>query len=150
MLSSGHLLCLGASAYSETFDAGVAISSITSSGTLATVTTGSAHGLSTNDYVSLSASNNNGLFRYLSNYSNKYEDFTTYTLAAATTSPASVAGSYQSINYSVGSFDPMLIRWADVNADIGPKPEVWKPELLLTTAGFLFALNQGSENYYWG
>ena len=42
-----------------------------------------------------------------------------------------------------GTFDPMLIRWADVNADIGPKPEVWKPELA-NTAGFLF-VKEGSK-----
>jgi len=140
--SSGHLLCLGASAYSETATAGATISSITSAGTLATVTTGSAHGLSTNDYVSLSGQTTTA-------YSGTYQIIVTstttftYTLAAATTSPASVAGSYQSINYSVGSFDPMLIRWADVNADIGPKPEVWKPELA-NTAGFLF-VKEGSR-----
>jgi hypothetical protein len=37
----------------------------------------------------------------------------------------------------------MLIRFADVNADIGPKPEVWKPELA-NTAGFLF-VKEGSR-----
>ncbi len=49
---SGHLLSLGASEYSETSTAGITISSITSSGTTATVTTASAHGIATNDWVS--------------------------------------------------------------------------------------------------
>jgi hypothetical protein len=47
------------------------------------------------------------------------------------------------VSYSGGIFDPMLIRWADVNADIGPKPEVWKPELA-NSAGFLF-VKEGSK-----
>jgi hypothetical protein len=37
----------------------------------------------------------------------------------------------------------MLIRFADVNADIGPKPEVWRPELA-NSAGFLF-VKEGSR-----
>ena len=140
--SSGHLLCLGASAYSETSEAGATISSITSSTTTATVTTGSAHGLATNDWISLSGQTTTA---YSGTYQITVTSTTTftYTLPAATTSPASVAGSYQSINYSVGEFDPMLIRWADVDADIGPKPEVWKPELA-NTAGFLF-VKEGSR-----
>ena len=139
---SGHLLSLGCSEYSETSTAGITISSITSTGTTATVTTASAHGLATNDYVYLFG-------QTTTTYSGTYQITVasattfTYTLVAATTSPASVAGSYQSINYSVGSFDPMLIRFADVNADIGPKPEVWKPELA-NSAGFLF-VKEGSK-----
>jgi hypothetical protein len=37
----------------------------------------------------------------------------------------------------------MIIRFADVNADIGPKPEVWKPELA-NSAGFLY-VKEGSK-----
>mgnify|MGYP001228555535 CR=1 FL=1 len=139
---SGHLLSLGASEYSEVSTAGATISSITSSGTTATVTTGSVHGLSTNDYVYLSGQTTTA---YSGTYQITVTSTTTftYTLSASTTSPASVAGSYQSISYSGGTFDPMLIRFADVNADIGPKPEVWKPELA-NTAGFLF-VKEGSK-----
>ena len=139
---SGHLLSLGTSAYSEVSTAGATISSITSSTTTATVTTGSAHGLSTNDYVYLFGQTTTA---YSGTYQITVTSTTTftYTLLAATTSPASVAGSYQSISYSGGTFDPMLIRFADVNADIGPKPEVWKPELA-NTAGFLF-VKEGSK-----
>jgi hypothetical protein len=45
-------------------------------------------------------------------------------------------------NY-VGSFDPLLVRWSNVDADIGPEPEVWDPQLT-NTAGF-FRLQAGSE-----
>ena len=44
-------------------------------------------------------------------------------------------GSQSSPNY-LGSFDPMLVRWSNVDADIGPEPENWQPTLT-NTAGFL-------------
>ncbi len=139
---SGHLLCLGASEFSQTSTAGAAISSITSTGTTATVTTGSAHGLSTGDYIVLSGQTTTA---YSGEYQITVTSTTTFTYAllASTTSPASVAGTYAIQNYSGGAFNPMLIRWADVNADIGPKPEVWKPQLA-NTAGFLF-VKEGSK-----
>ena len=140
---SGHLLALGASAYSETSAAGQTINSITSSTTTATVTTAAPHGLAVNDWVYLYG-------QTTVMYSGTYQIATvpstttyTYTLLATTTSPASVVGAYQAISYTGGTFDPMLIRWADVNADIGPKPEVWKPELA-NSAGFLF-VKEGSK-----
>jgi hypothetical protein len=139
---SGHLLCLGASAYSETSTAGETISGITSVGTVATVTTAVAHGLATNDWVSLSGQTPTA---YSGTYQITSVPSTTtfvYTLLAAS-GAVTVAGSYQSVSYSGGIFDPMLIRWADVNADIGPKPEVWKPELA-NSAGFLF-VKEGSK-----
>jgi len=139
---SGHLLCLGASEFSQTSTAGAAISSITSTGTTATVTTGSAHGLSTGAYIVLSGQTTTA---YSGEYQITVTSTTTFTYAllASTTSPASVAGTYAIQNYSGGAFNPMLIRWADVNADIGPKPEVWKPQLA-NTAGFLF-VKEGSK-----
>jgi hypothetical protein len=45
-------------------------------------------------------------------------------------------------NY-LGTYDPLLIRWANVDADIGPQPEVWQPTLT-NTAGFL-RLQSGSR-----
>jgi hypothetical protein len=45
-------------------------------------------------------------------------------------------------NY-LGTFDPLMVRWANVDADIGPEPENWRPELT-NTAGF-FRLQAGSE-----
>ena len=43
----------------------------------------------------------------------------------------------------VGTYDPLMVRWANVDADIGPNPENWKPELT-NTAGF-FRLQAGSK-----
>jgi hypothetical protein len=43
----------------------------------------------------------------------------------------------------LGAYDPLLVRWSNVDADIGPEPENWKPELT-NTAGF-FRLQAGSE-----
>lgn len=45
-------------------------------------------------------------------------------------------------NY-LGTLDPLMVRWANVDADIGPEPENWRPELT-NTAGF-FRLQAGSE-----
>ena len=139
---SGHLLSLGCSEYNETSATGFTISSITSSGTTATVTIAANHGLATNDYVYLSGQTPTA---YSGTYQITVTSTTTftYTLSSTTTSPASATGSYKTISYSGGVFDPMLIRWADVNADIGPKPEVWKPELA-NSAGFLF-VKEGSK-----
>lgn len=43
----------------------------------------------------------------------------------------------------LGAYDPLLIRWANVDADIGPEPENWQPTVT-NTAGFL-RLQSGSE-----
>jgi hypothetical protein len=43
--------------------------------------------------------------------------------------------SASSPNY-LGPYDPMLVRWANVDPDIGPEPENWQPTLT-NTAGFL-------------
>jgi len=43
----------------------------------------------------------------------------------------------------LGYYDPLMVRWANVDADIGPEPENWKPEVT-NTAGF-FRLQAGSE-----
>jgi hypothetical protein len=45
-------------------------------------------------------------------------------------------------NY-LGTYDPLLIRWANVDPDIGPEPENWQPTLT-NTAGFL-RLSVGSR-----
>ena len=55
---------------------------------------------------------------------------------------ASVTGTYVDVTYS-GTFDPLLIRWANVDPDIGPQPEEWKPEIT-NTAGFI-RVKEGSE-----
>lgn len=43
----------------------------------------------------------------------------------------------------LGYYDPLMVRWSNVDADIGPEPEVWDPQLT-NTAGF-FRLQAGSE-----
>lgn len=43
----------------------------------------------------------------------------------------------------LGPYDPLMVRWANVDADIGPEPENWQPTLT-NTAGF-FRLQAGSE-----
>lgn len=43
----------------------------------------------------------------------------------------------------LGAYDPLMVRWANVDADIGPEPENWQPTLT-NTAGF-FRLQSGSE-----
>ena len=43
----------------------------------------------------------------------------------------------------LGSYDPLLIRWSNVDADIGPEPENWEPTLT-NTAGFV-RLQSGSR-----
>jgi len=36
----------------------------------------------------------------------------------------------------VGNYDPLLVRWASVDPDIGPEPEIWNPDVLNTAGGF--------------
>lgn len=43
----------------------------------------------------------------------------------------------------LGTYDPLLIRWSNVDPDIGPEPENWRP-LVTNTAGFL-RLQSGSR-----
>jgi hypothetical protein len=43
----------------------------------------------------------------------------------------------------LGSYDPLLIRWSNVDPDIGPEPENWQPTVT-NTAGFL-RLQSGSK-----
>jgi hypothetical protein len=43
----------------------------------------------------------------------------------------------------LGTYDPLLIRWSNVDPDIGPEPEKWQPTVT-NTAGFL-RLQSGSR-----
>lgn len=43
----------------------------------------------------------------------------------------------------LGTYDPLLIRWANVDSFVGPQPENWQPTLV-NTAGFI-RIEQGSE-----
>jgi len=138
---SGHLLALGATEYSETATAGITIAGLVSVGTTATATTATAHGLSTNDYVFLFGQTPTA---YSGTYQITVASATTFTYTLpASAGTVTAVGAYQAIDYTTGDYDPMLIRFADVNADIGPKPEVWRPELA-NSAGFLF-VKEGSR-----
>lgn len=140
---SGHLLALGAQEYSRVLTAGASISSITRSGTTATVTTGSGHGLVVGDWVYLSG-------QAPAVYQGEVQVRTvpnatsfTYDIPYDPGSGATTVGTYQKVDYSTGDYDPLLIRWANVNTDIGPQPEEWKPEIT-NSAGFL-RVKQGSK-----
>jgi hypothetical protein len=65
-----------------------------------------------------------------------------YTMLTAPAGNASTVGTYVYNNYT-GTYDPLLIRWANVDATIGPEPEVWQPTVT-NTAGFL-RLQSGSQ-----
>ena len=74
---------------------------------------------------------------YQGTYQITYIDSThfSYTMTADPGSNATTEGTYVYNNYT-GVYDPLLIRWANVDPDIGPEPEVWQPTLT-NTAGFL-------------
>ena len=140
---SGHLLCLGAQEYNRVLTAGASIGTITRSGTSATVTTDSAHGLVVGDWVLLAG-------QAPAVYQGEFQVRTvpsattfTYVIPYDPGSNATTVGTYQKVDYSTGAYDGLLIRWANVNPDIGPQPEEWKPEIT-NSAGFL-RVQQGSS-----
>ena len=141
---SGHLLALGCSEYNETRVAGAVISGITRvpGNRVATVTTATSHSLETGDWVTMSGQQPKD---FLGSYQVTVTSGTTftYTMFSAPGSDATAVGTYTYDDYSGGAFDPLLVRWADVNADIGPKPEYWKPEIA-NSAGFI-RLQEGSK-----
>ena len=140
--ASGHLLALSCTDYNQVYTAGATISTITRSGTTATVTTSGAHGLSANDWLLFSG-------QAPQVYQGEYQVISvpssttfTITLPYDPGTNATTVGTFQSIDYS-GTLDPLLIRWANVDPNIGPQPEEWKPELT-NTAGFI-RVKQGSQ-----
>jgi hypothetical protein len=139
---SGHLLALACTEYSETYTAGQTISTITRSGTTATVTTATSHGLEPYDWVVFSG-------QAPQVYQGEYQvvtvpTTTTFTMALPYDpgSDATTVGTYQKVNYDGGAYDPLLIRWSNVDPNFGPQPEEWKPEIT-NNAGFL-RVKQGS------
>ena len=141
---SGHLLALGCTSYEDTTVAGAAMSTMTRGGTgnlTATITTAIAHGLQSGDYITVSGTTPtqfNGTFQIT------YIDAThfSYTMLTAPANNATTVGTYVYNDYT-GAFDALLIRWASVDPDIGPQPEIWQPTLT-NTAGFL-RLQAGSR-----
>jgi hypothetical protein len=142
--SSGHYVALGCTNYLATTVAGVTMSTMTRGGTgnlTATVTTSTAYNLQSGDYITVSGCipvQFNGTFQIT------YIDAThfSYTMLTAPAGNASTVGTYVYNNYT-GTYDPLLIRWANVDATIGPEPEVWQPTVT-NTAGFL-RLQSGSQ-----
>jgi hypothetical protein len=107
----------------------------------ATVTTSTAYNLQSGDYITVLGcipTQFNGTFQIT------YIDAThfSYTMTSAPASNATTVGTYVYNNYT-GTYDPLLIRWANVDATIGPEPEVWQPTVT-NTAGFL-RLQSGSQ-----
>jgi hypothetical protein len=134
---SGHLVALGCTNYEATVEIGAAMTTMTRGGTgnlTATITTATAHGLQSGDYITVLGTTPiqfNGTFQIT------YIDTThfSYTMLTAPASNATTVGTYDYNNYT-GSYDALLVRWANVDPDIGPQPEVWQPTLT-NTAGFL-------------
>ena len=123
--ASGHLLALACTEYARETTAGQTISSITNVTTTATVTTALAHGLDVGDWVEFSGQTPIA-------YRGEYQVVSTPTTTTFTVTlledpggSASVVGTYTSIDYT-GAYDPLLIRWANVDPDNGPNPEEWK------------------------
>jgi len=141
--SSGHYVALGCTNYVATTVAGQTISTMTRGGTgnlTATVTTTTAYNLQSGDSITVTGAipaEFNGTFQIT------YIDAThfSYTMLTAPAGNASTVGTYVYNNYT-GTYDPLLIRWANVDATIGPEPEVWQPTAT-NTAGFL-RLQSGS------
>tara|TARA_R110000764_G_scaffold73951_1_gene150463 strand:- start:198 stop:2363 length:2166 start_codon:yes stop_codon:yes gene_type:complete len=140
--ASGHLLALSCTSYGVTYTAGQSISSVTRSGVVATATTGSGHGLSVNDWVVFDGQAPQA-------YQGEYQVATvpsgttfTFTLPYDPGANVSPVGTYKIATYS-GTYDPLLIRWANVDANTGPDPKEWKPDST-NSAGFI-RVKQGSS-----
>ena len=139
---SGHLLALGAQEYSRVLGASLVVSGIVRSALTATATVSTSHGLAEGDWVLLS---NQAPQAYQGEYqvtSVPSGTTFTYTLPYDPASDATTPGTMNKVDYSGGSYDLNLIRWANVSADVGPNPEEWKPEIT-NSAGFL-RVKQGS------
>ena len=141
--SSGHYVALGCTNYLPSTEAGVTISTMTRGGTgnlTATVTTTTAYGLQSGDSITVTGTTPS---EFDGTYQITYIDAThfSYTMPVAPAGNATVVGTYVYNNYN-GDYDPLLIRWANVDATIGPEPEVWQPTVT-NTAGFL-RLQSGS------
>ena len=134
--SSGHYVALGCTNYQDVQDPGVTISSIVqdTDPLVAIVETTTVYELQSGDWVTMIGQDPP---EYQGTYQITYIDSThfSYTMTADPGSNATTEGTYVYNNYT-GVYDPLLIRWANVDPDIGPEPEVWQPTLT-NTAGFL-------------
>jgi hypothetical protein len=135
---NGFLLALGCTNFLETTTPGAVINTITRGGTgnlTATVTTSTAHGLTTRDWITMS---NQEPAPYQGFYQVTVTSPTTFTyiMEEAPSGSASVEGTYVVHDYT-GGFDPLLVRWSNVDPDTGPIPWNWDPTPDRSTAGFL-------------
>jgi len=115
--SSGHLLALSCTEFQAVYTAGANISSITRSGTTATVTTATPHGLSVNDWIVLTGQAPAAYQGEVQLASIPSGTTFTYNLAYDPGSDATTVGTYKVPNY-LGSYDPLLIRWSNVDPNI--------------------------------
>jgi hypothetical protein len=132
---SGYLLALGCTEYYDQSTAGAAITSITYNVTtlVATVTTSGSHGRATGDWITL-------IGQAPADYAS-YPDQVQITVTGANTftyqltynpgSSATTVGTYTYNNYTPPSlslyYDPLLIRWSNVDPVYGAQPQVWNP-----------------------
>ena len=135
---NGFLLALGCTNFLATTAPGAVINTITRGGTgnlTATVTTSTAHGLTTRDWVTMS---NQEPAQYQGFYQVTVTSNTTFTylMEEAPSGSASTVGTYVVHDYT-GGFDPLLVRWSNVDPDTGPIPWNWDPQPDRSTAGFL-------------
>ena len=135
---NGFLLALGCTNFLATTAPGAVINTITRGGTgnlTATVTTSTAHGLTTRDWVTMS---NQEPAQYQGFYQVTVTGPTTFTyiMEEAPSGSATVEGTYVVHDYT-GDFDPLLVRWSNVDPDTGPIPWNWDPQPDRSTAGFL-------------
>ena len=143
--AQGFYLALGCTTYEVTSVAGATISSITRGGTgnlTATLTTATVHGLQSGDYITVAGA---VPAQFNGTYQITYIDTThfSYTMATAPAGNASTVGTYVYNDYT-GAYDPLLIRWANVNANTFiAEPEKWQPSVT-TSSGFL-RLQSGSQ-----
>jgi hypothetical protein len=134
--ASGHYVALGCTNYQNVQDPGVTISSIVqdTDPLVAIVETTTVYELQSGDWVTMIGQDPP---EYQGTYQITYIDSThfSYTMTADPGGSATTEGTYVYNNYT-GVYDPLLIRWANVDPDTGPQPEVWQPTLT-NTAGFL-------------
>jgi len=144
---SGYLLSFGCTEYYEQSIAGAAITTITRGGVdnlTATVTTSGSHNRSTGDWITTIGQAPAEFSTYPNQVQITVTGATTFTylMDYAPATNATVVGSYTYNNYTVPSvtlnsyYDPLLIRWSNVDPFVGPQPQVWNLTDQ-TSAGYL-------------
>ena len=140
---SGHYVALACTNYVESTIPGEAIQSIVqdTNPLVAILETTADHLLQSGEWITLTGQDPP---EYQGTYQITYIDAThfSYTMTADPGGNATTEGTYD-VNSYTGAYDALLIRWANVDPNIGAQPEVWQPTLT-NTAGFL-RLQSGSR-----